>query len=43
MSEFFPGLREPNNPVVFMDISIGGNLAGRIQIELFSDLYPKVI
>lgn len=30
-------------PIVFMDISIGGNAAGRIKIELFSDIVPKVL
>ncbi len=29
------------NPVVFFDISIGGVSAGRIKIELFSDICPK--
>lgn len=29
------------NPVVFFDISIGGISAGRIKIELFSDVCPR--
>jgi peptidyl-prolyl isomerase H (cyclophilin H) len=29
------------NPVVFFDISIAGNSAGRIKIELFADICPK--
>jgi hypothetical protein len=29
------------NPVVFFDITIGGTSAGRIKIELFSDICPK--
>ena len=31
----------PNNPVVFLDISIGGHAAGRIKIELLADIVPK--
>jgi len=27
-------------PVVFMDINIGENSAGRIKMELFSDITP---
>lgn len=29
------------NPIVFMDISIGGVPAGRLKMELFSDKCPK--
>ena len=29
------------NPVVFLDIAIGGVPSGRIKIELFSDVCPK--
>ncbi len=29
------------NPRVFMDISIGGYLEGRLVIELFADVVPK--
>src|SRR5438874_3179137 len=29
------------NPTVFLDISIGGQPAGRIEIELFADAVPK--
>lgn len=29
------------NPVVFFDISIAGNNAGRIKIELFADICPR--
>jgi len=36
------GLRHPDNPVVFFDISIGGFPAGRIKMELFADVVPKV-
>ena len=36
-------LRNSNNPVVFFDISIGTFQAGRIVMELFADICPKVI
>ena len=29
------------NPVVFFDVTIGGEKAGRITMELFSDICPK--
>jgi len=31
----------PNNPVVFMDVSIGGQPVGRMTMELFADVVPK--
>lgn len=34
-------LLHPENPVVFLDISIGGQALGRIKIELFAHLVPK--
>ena len=30
-----------DNPVVFFDISIGGQAVGRIKMELFADVVPK--
>ncbi|KAM0072381.1 putative peptidylprolyl isomerase [Helianthus debilis subsp. tardiflorus] len=30
-----------SNPRVFMDLSIGGEAAGRIEIELYADIVPK--
>jgi len=30
-----------NNPKVFFDISIGGDMEGRIVIELFADVVPR--
>ncbi len=33
--------QKKSNPVVFMDISIGGKPAGRITYELFADVVPK--
>lgn len=29
------------NPVVFLDVSVGGRAAGRLQIELFADAVPR--
>ncbi len=34
-------LLHKDNPVVFLDVSIGGQAVGRIKIELFSHLVPK--
>ena len=31
----------PNNPIVFFDISIGGAEVGRIKMELFANVVPK--
>jgi peptidyl-prolyl isomerase H (cyclophilin H) len=36
-------IRNQNNPIVFFDISIGNAPSGRIKMELFSDVVPKVI
>jgi cyclophilin family peptidyl-prolyl cis-trans isomerase len=30
-----------SNPVVFFDITIGGSLKGRIEMELYHDVVPK--
>ena len=35
-------IRNPNNPIVFFDITIGGVPSGRIKMELFNDVVPKV-
>jgi len=35
------GAVNPNNPVVFFDISIGGQDQGRVKMELFADVVPK--
>ncbi|KAF1850798.1 peptidyl-prolyl cis-trans isomerase H [Cucurbitaria berberidis CBS 394.84] len=32
--------RHPDNPVVYFDVAIGGQPAGRIQLELFLDVVP---
>ena len=29
------------NPIVFFDVSIGGQNVGRIKMELFADVVPK--
>ncbi|KAF0532943.1 cyclophilin-like domain-containing protein [Gigaspora rosea] len=34
-------MTEKENPIVFFDISIGGQPAGRMKIELFADVVPK--
>ncbi|KAJ9575433.1 hypothetical protein L9F63_025618, partial [Diploptera punctata] len=34
-------LRNPNNPVVFFDISVGTTEIGRMILELFADVVPK--
>lgn len=31
----------PQNPIVFFDVSIGSRAAGRIEMELFKDVVPK--
>uniref|UniRef100_A0A3Q2Z3V0 Peptidyl-prolyl cis-trans isomerase n=1 Tax=Hippocampus comes TaxID=109280 RepID=A0A3Q2Z3V0_HIPCM len=31
----------PNNPIVFFDITIGGQDVGRMKIELFADVVPR--
>jgi len=36
-----PAVKNPSNPVVFFDITIGGSNAGRIIMELFADVVPK--
>ena len=37
-----PGtMSDPWNPVVFMDISIDGQSAGRMELELYKDTVPK--
>lgn len=33
--------QETENPVVFFDISIGGSLKGRIEMELRADIVPR--
>ncbi|GBP52534.1 Peptidyl-prolyl cis-trans isomerase H [Eumeta japonica] len=34
-------LRNPNNPVVFFDITVGNTEIGRMIFELFADVVPK--
>ncbi|EEH21601.1 peptidyl-prolyl cis-trans isomerase H [Paracoccidioides brasiliensis Pb03] len=33
--------RNPDNPVVFFDITLGGQELGRIKMELFADVTPR--
>jgi len=35
--------RDASNPLVYLDITIGGEEAGRIVLELYKDVVPKVI
>ncbi|CAG8506734.1 5082_t:CDS:2 [Acaulospora morrowiae] len=34
-------MADKENPIVFFDISIGGQPAGRMKMELFADVVPK--
>ena len=34
-------LRNPENPVVFFDIKVGGTEIGRILLELYADEVPR--
>lgn len=34
--------RNPENPLVFLDVAAGGEQLGRVVIELFKDIVPKV-
>lgn len=34
-------LLDPDNPVVFIDVSVGSHSMGRIKMELFKNLMPK--
>nr|CAX69629.1 putative U-snRNP-associated cyclophilin [Schistosoma japonicum] len=36
-------MNNPNNPVVFFDVTIGGQEIGRMQFELFQDIVPKTV
>ena len=33
--------QNPQNPVVFFDVTIGGLEAGRVKMELFADVAPR--
>lgn len=35
------GATNPNNPVVFVDVTVGGQEIGRMKMELFADVVPK--
>jgi len=32
---------DPNNPIVFFDLTIGGHFIGRVKMELFANICPK--
>lgn len=34
-------MADPENPIVFMDITAGGQEIGRIKMELFADIVPR--
>jgi cyclophilin family peptidyl-prolyl cis-trans isomerase len=36
-----PQQKNPSNPVVFFDVTIGGHASGRVVMELFADVTPK--
>jgi peptidyl-prolyl isomerase H (cyclophilin H) len=36
-------MASPQRPIVFMDINIGETPAGRLKMELFSDVVPKYV
>ncbi|KAF8571207.1 hypothetical protein P879_04875 [Paragonimus westermani] len=36
-------MNNPKNPVVFFDVTIGGQEIGRMQFELFQDIVPKTV
>ncbi|CAL9130057.1 unnamed protein product [Musa textilis] len=36
-----PGKMAKRNPIVFLDVAIDGNAAGRLMFELFADIVPK--
>lgn len=40
-NQLLPKLRNPNNPICFLDIQIGTVDVGRISFELFADVTPK--
>ena len=42
MSRYNPK-RHKENPIVFFDVSMGGQPAGRILVELFKDVCPKTV
>ncbi|XP_041479652.1 peptidyl-prolyl cis-trans isomerase H-like [Lytechinus variegatus] len=35
------GVSNPTNPIVFFDITIGGQDVGRMKMELFADIVPR--
>lgn len=37
-----PNASNSTNPVVFLDVDIGGQPAGRVVIELFADVAPRI-
>jgi peptidyl-prolyl isomerase H (cyclophilin H) len=42
LSTTTPTMAAPNgNPIVFFDITLGGEPLGRIQMELFQDIVPR--
>lgn len=36
-----PSQRNPSNPVVFFDVSVGGHACGRVTMELHADRVPR--
>ncbi|KII62537.1 Peptidyl-prolyl cis-trans isomerase H [Thelohanellus kitauei] len=41
VSDLFAQLTHPDNPIVFFDISIGGQDTGTMKMELFKNIVPR--
>ncbi|KAK7540782.1 peptidyl-prolyl cis-trans isomerase [Phyllosticta citribraziliensis] len=41
LSNMASSVRNPENPIVFFDVSLGGEPLGRIKMELFKDVVPR--
>ena len=41
MAAQYPGAGPGGNPIVFFDITLGGEALGRIKMEVFADMVPR--